>query len=240
MTLQGVINFDLIEPGQGNGVLIANQAFNMLARCAVLRILDRDISTAPTSPLEGDAYIIAGAPGGAWTTPTNKTAQSGDIAIFYNGWLFTKPTDGQVCYVVDEKQYMAFSLDGLVWFPIQESWQASEHWTGTYRNGKKVFARTVNVNNLPVGSLVTPVVKQVSHGLPASGAGSIDFAEIVTLQGFARWPAAKFGFPFPGFVLIGTSKFEAGLYVTGSFVEVVTNFDGNAFLGLVRMTYCKV
>jgi hypothetical protein len=46
-------------------------------------VINATTSTPPGTPTEGDAYIVAGSPTGAWTGKANT------IAIFYNGsWKF--------------------------------------------------------------------------------------------------------------------------------------------------------
>lgn len=69
------------------------------------KIKDRDLATPPGSPADGDAYIVAGSPTGAWA------GQAGKIAFYVStAWDFITPTEGMAIYVADENA--PFVYDG--------------------------------------------------------------------------------------------------------------------------------
>lgn len=61
-------------------------------------VKDKDLATPPGSPAEGDAYIVAASPTGAWA------GKSKNIAYYQTGtgWLFIVPRTGFRAYVADE------------------------------------------------------------------------------------------------------------------------------------------
>lgn len=85
--------------------------FNTLVRrldallsSSLLRILDRDLNTPPSSPTDGALYIIGPSPTGLWTGNSNKVA-------YYNatGWEYFTPKSGWVAYIVDEAVFVKYS-----------------------------------------------------------------------------------------------------------------------------------
>lgn len=74
------------------------------------RVLDKDLTAPPASPTNGDAYIIAAAPTGAWSGQDTKIARwyaTGGV------WEFYTPRSGWRVYVVDEAIFYTFN--GTVW-----------------------------------------------------------------------------------------------------------------------------
>jgi hypothetical protein len=60
-----------------------NEAIRALDAIVQLAVLDRDLAAPSGSPAEGDRYIVADAPTGAWA------GRAGDIAAFQDGaWAF--------------------------------------------------------------------------------------------------------------------------------------------------------
>jgi hypothetical protein len=71
-------------------------------------IIDKDLSTPPTSPNKGDRYIVGESATGDWAGQEKKIT-------WYNGtiWKFDAPTEGWICHVLDEDAFYKFS--GTVW-----------------------------------------------------------------------------------------------------------------------------
>jgi len=77
-------------------------------------VLDKDLTTAPESPNDGDRYVIAGT-GGDWSAATIK-----DIAWYIGStWYFITPTSGMQVYVVDEGLY--YFYNGSTWGTLSGS-----------------------------------------------------------------------------------------------------------------------
>jgi hypothetical protein len=69
---------------------------------------DRDLATPPGSPADGDCYLVAGSPTGAWT------GHAGDIAFRVNtAWAFIEVIEGFTAWVNDENVFIGY--DGAAW-----------------------------------------------------------------------------------------------------------------------------
>ena len=80
-------------------------ALDALVQCAVL---DRDVGAPPSTPGEGDRYIVASSPSGVWA------GHAGELAAFAAGaWTFHAPQPGFLAYVIDEAALLVF--DGAAW-----------------------------------------------------------------------------------------------------------------------------
>lgn len=73
-----------------------------------LSVKDRDLATPPGSPAQGDSYIVAAAPTGAWV------GKPGQIAL-WNGtaWVFGVPREGWRTWIDDEDLTAVFN--GASW-----------------------------------------------------------------------------------------------------------------------------
>ena len=72
------------------------------------RLLDRDLSTPPSSPADGDTYLVKATGAGTWTGQDGKIAYCADGA-----WRFYAPFAGLVAFVSDESVLIVF--DGTNW-----------------------------------------------------------------------------------------------------------------------------
>lgn len=85
-----------------------NEALRALDALVQLAALDKDLATPPVSPDEGDRYIVAASPTGAWS------GQAGRIAAYQDGaWAFYVPQQGWQVWVADEE--VVYVFDGTVW-----------------------------------------------------------------------------------------------------------------------------
>lgn len=72
-----------------------------------LSVIDRDLTTPPASPAEGDRYIVPSAATGAWAGKTNQ------IAVRINGaWEYHAPRVGWLCYIEDEEVLAVYKTTG--------------------------------------------------------------------------------------------------------------------------------
>jgi hypothetical protein len=96
-----------IAQGQAQKEVTHNDALVRLDALVDLYILDRDLATPPGSPTDGDAYLVAASPTGAWA------GQAGNIAYLIDGgWRFYVPVKGLVAYVADEQTIIVFTASG--------------------------------------------------------------------------------------------------------------------------------
>lgn len=71
-------------------------------------VKDKDLATPPGSPADGDCYIVAASPTGAWTGKAGKLA-------FYEStaWVFITPIEGTKAYAQDEDS--DYTYNGSAW-----------------------------------------------------------------------------------------------------------------------------
>lgn len=87
----------LWSEGQEGADIVHNEALLIIDILLQGRIKDRDLTSDPASPAEGDAYIVASVASGLWT------GQEDNIAYFFGGiWNFITPKEGWRLFVIDE------------------------------------------------------------------------------------------------------------------------------------------
>ncbi|WP_347268123.1 DUF2793 domain-containing protein [Paracoccus sp. (in: a-proteobacteria)] len=88
-----------------------NEALRLLDGIVQLAVLDRNLTTPPTSPAEGDRYIPASGATGAWT------GWAGSIAYWIDGaWMRILPAPGWMAWIEDEAQMLVRT--GSSWLPV--------------------------------------------------------------------------------------------------------------------------
>lgn len=88
-----------------------NEALRALDALVHLSVADKDLSTPPGAPAEGDRYIVGSSPTGAWSGHALK------IAAYQDGaWLFYAPVAGWRAWVADEDALYVF--DGGGWITV--------------------------------------------------------------------------------------------------------------------------
>ncbi|MDX2158994.1 MAG: DUF2793 domain-containing protein [Hyphomicrobiaceae bacterium] len=85
-----------------------NEALRMLDAIVQISVADRDLTAPPGSPGDGDRYVVAAAPSGAWA------GHAGEIAAYQDGaWAFFPPGEGWLVWVADEDILVTWS--GTAW-----------------------------------------------------------------------------------------------------------------------------
>jgi hypothetical protein len=107
MTTANLLMGELAESQSSKSVTI-NEALHVLDALVQCAIIDRDLATPPGSPVNGNVYIVAGSPTGAWVGHTNHLAQW-DVTA----WRFHVPEEGWTCYVRDEDALLVYT--GSAW-----------------------------------------------------------------------------------------------------------------------------
>lgn len=100
-----VADFATGESGWGSAM---NQ--NLRAIDALMQpvVLDKDVSTPPSTPSIGDIYIVGSSASGAWSGKENQ------IAVYYSiGWYFYPPKRGWRVFVDDEG--IDYRFNGTAW-----------------------------------------------------------------------------------------------------------------------------
>lgn len=86
-----------------------NEAINQLDALICCSVATRADSAPPGSPSDGDAYVIAAGPTGAWT------GKAGSIAVSTDGvWVFYTPYIGLTVYSQDETALLIYTISGWV------------------------------------------------------------------------------------------------------------------------------
>jgi|GEM_PF-2624753 len=102
------LGLPLIAASQSQKHVTHNEALYILDTLVQLAVLDRDLSTPPGSPSEGQRWIVGASPTGAWAGHADHIAAWKDSA-----WQFSVPKTGWLAYVVDENSLLAW--DGSAW-----------------------------------------------------------------------------------------------------------------------------
>lgn len=110
MTTSIHLKLPFILPAQAGKHVTHNEAIAALDTLAQLAVLDRDLAAPPASPAEGDRYIVAATPTGAWAGKADQVAAWDGAA-----WLFHAPEPGWIAYLVDESGLVAWT--GSAWQP---------------------------------------------------------------------------------------------------------------------------
>jgi hypothetical protein len=102
------VGLPFIAAAQAQKHVTHNEALAELDALIGARFLDRDLATPPSSPSDGDAYLVHATATGDWA------GQEGKIAFCLDGdWRFYAPFAGLAAFVADENKFIAF--DGSSW-----------------------------------------------------------------------------------------------------------------------------
>ena len=105
-----LLSLPLLANKQALQTTFHDEALKALDALVMLSVIDRDLSSPPVSPGEGDRYIVK-APGSgddAW--------DDDNVVVFVDGhWKAHAPQPGWTCYVQDEAALIAW--DGTAWQP---------------------------------------------------------------------------------------------------------------------------
>lgn len=109
-TRSGLTHFGETEIGDSGWApaMVAN--FKKIGRVGFhCRVADRDLTSPPGSPADGDAYIVGGSATGDWASHDD------DIAVWDGDegeWVFYTPAIGWTCVIIDEEVLSMFKSGG--------------------------------------------------------------------------------------------------------------------------------
>jgi len=95
---------DELVQNQAQPHVTVNSAIRRLEVLASRRVLDKDTSTPPGSPAEGDRYIVGPAPTDDWA------GYADQIAYYSGGWYFIQPETGERWVVIDEVAIYEYAI----------------------------------------------------------------------------------------------------------------------------------
>jgi len=101
------LNIDYMVDAQAGAYIVVNDALNIIDALIQLSVKDRDLTAPPGGESNGDRYLVDTPATGAWT------GHEGDIAAYYDGWIFITPKEGFTMWVDDEDTHLDF--DGSSW-----------------------------------------------------------------------------------------------------------------------------
>ncbi len=102
------LNLPYIMPSQAQKHVTHNEAIRELDALLQLSVLSRTVATPPSSPVDGERYLVAENPTGDWQGRENT------VAAFQDGsWFFYPPLEGWMAWVSDEDVMAAW--DGSSW-----------------------------------------------------------------------------------------------------------------------------
>lgn len=150
------LRLPLLDTNQAQKELSVNEAFVILD-ALMGGVLDRDLTTPPVSPGEGDAYIPAATATGVWAGFENYIAY-----YFQSAWYFIDPDmlTGVILHVIDEDRFIRWSSESDGGYqnlnlvdpqPAQLNTQSGTSYTltssdeGTYMRFTNAGAKTVTV-----------------------------------------------------------------------------------------------
>ena len=109
------LGLPLIAASQAQKHVTHNEALGLLDAVVQLACLDKDLTAPPSSPAEGDRYLVVTSnPGGAWA------GLAGQVVRYADGvWAGAVPRAGWVAYVADEADLYIF--DGTAWTSVRRT-----------------------------------------------------------------------------------------------------------------------
>ena len=160
------LQISLVEQSQAQKEITINQAIIRLDTMLNTGAKSRYISTPPTSPANGDLYIVGNSPTADWA------GQAGKLAYFDEIWRFITPNEGIKLWVNDED--LTAIYDGTNWLLDGVVTQSGSSYTLANSDNKSRMRLTSSTaititlpNNLQTGFLVTII---------QAGTGQITFS----------------------------------------------------------------
>jgi len=102
------LSLDYIDVNAAQREVVHNAALRSLDALVQLAVLDRDLATPPGAPSDGQRWIVAASPTGAWSGHT------GHVAAWQDGaWHFYVPRVGWYAYLIDDGNLIAWN--GSAW-----------------------------------------------------------------------------------------------------------------------------
>lgn len=135
------LSFPYIMPSQAQKHVTHNEALRLLDAVVQLSVLDRDLVVPPSSPAEGDRYIVPSGATDAWEVA------AGRIAVWQDGeWVLLAPKPGWTAWVLDEQATVYW--DGSLWTLATEAITALQGLEflgiGTAADAENPFSAKVN------------------------------------------------------------------------------------------------
>jgi len=146
----------LLAENQNSAEITVNQFTNLMEALnggGLIPIVESNLNTPPGSPTNGQVWVIGSSPTGAWASNAD------ELVIYLDGWFFFDISSADLstpvmAFDATAKEMIAFSPFEDLWYPVQDRWSATQHWTGRYQNGVKLYSKSL-LNITAPGSLAT-------------------------------------------------------------------------------------
>ena len=200
-----ILSMPYIMPSQAQKHVTHNEAIKVLDVLVQLAVLSKSLNAAPSSPAEGDRYIVGPAPTGVWA------GLGGKVVAFLDGvWEAFTPQTGWVAAIVDQDVIAIWT--GSTWRDLNQALpMAGINATADTTNRLSVSSDASLFNNAGNG-----------HQMKINKAGAGDTASVVFQTGFSG--RAEFG-------LAGSDDFSVKVSADGSAWSTAITVD--AASGLV-------
>ncbi len=144
MTETSRLRLPFLSGAQAQKHVTVNEALLALDALVASSVLDKDLTTPPGSPADGDAYIVAATATGAWVGWEGSIAQAVD-----GGWRRHLPIEGLSTWVADEEKIYVYE---------DSAW--------------RITPRAVDVPFTPAGSIAATNVQAALEELDAEKAAA--------------------------------------------------------------------
>lgn len=162
MTNSANLGLTYLVAAQAQKEVTHNEALNDLDALVQLCAISKALAAPPTSPADGDVYIVAASPTGAWAGQTDA------VAFYYAGWHFKTPKAGWIAYARNENRFVVY--DGTAWKPFAAAYGAgSLSWSpGALASGAGATSAAISVAGAAFGDYVLVSAPYDLQGVLAS------------------------------------------------------------------------
>jgi hypothetical protein len=149
---------------------------------------DRDLATPPGSPAQGDRYLVAASPTGAWA------GKAGYVAMYMNtAWEFFATFEGLFAWVVDEAKLLRYHSSAWAEYvpsvtsaPPASATQSGTSYTAAATDGN-TYIRFTNASAVtftipPNSSVAFPTDTEITIEQAGAGALSVAAGSGVTIN----------------------------------------------------------
>lgn len=215
------LGMPFIEGSQAQKHVTHNEALRILDAAVQIGVLDRDRTSPPVTPAEGDRHIISGGATGAWA------GQADAVAAFEDGaWRFLTPKLGWCAWCDADGVLLVY--DGAAWTDVASG--------GGGAMSDSVAQLGVNDSASDPNLLTVKSNAALFNAISVADSGTGDMRLQISRESSAKTASVVFSDAFSGraeFGLVGSDAFKLKVSNDGSaFVEalVVDQSSGNAAL----------
>lgn len=152
-----------------------NEALRLLDAMVQLSVLDRDLTTPPVSPTDGDRHIVASGATGLWA------GWDLNVAFWIDGvWMRLVPRPGWLAWIADEAAFVVWN--GSTWDPVGEPVDVSDAVFSLVNDADPTKKALLSLSGITTGTTRTFTLPNTSSEL-AILAGTQTFTGNKTFSG---------------------------------------------------------